>query len=196
MSYKYKPKEVRIKVTKQRLLIFSVIILLFFILVAFYPNIVSWYSSFQPLKEISYFNIQMKFREDLKAAKNIAVYPDEDSIKKVFWRENIKGIFLGILNSTNQTNFIGVEAYEITFKLSSFYTLNGLSIEIKGREIARIDELKGNYTHPVILIIPPVIANETAVRLQNYTVYVSGKSLKELDLSTIKFLMIVLNINV
>jgi len=138
----------------------------------------------------------MEFREDLRLAKNIQVYPNESYLKQVFWRRDIERISLAILNSTNQTNLIGVEAYEITFKLTAFYSLNKVPIEIKGKEVSNIYELKGNSTNPVIIIIPPSLANETLVRAENYTVYISGKSLKDLDLATVKFLMVILGIEV
>jgi len=138
----------------------------------------------------------MEFREDLRLAKNIQVYPNESYLKQVFWRRDIERISLAILNSTNQTNLIGVEAYGITFKLTAFYSLNKLSPEVKGKEVSSIYELKGNSTNPVIIIIPPSLANETLVRAENYTVYISGKSLKELDLATVKFLMVILGIEV
>jgi hypothetical protein len=98
------------------------------------------------------------------------------------------------LNFTNETNVIGVEAVEITFKLSSFYSIAALPVVIKGKEIGSFYEISGNSTHPVIIIIPPAIANETLVRAENYTVFISGKTLKDLDLATIKFISVVLGI--
>jgi hypothetical protein len=138
--------------------------------------------------------VPMKFREDIRLAKNIEVYPNETYLKSIFRSKEIKGITIGILNFTNQTNIIGVEAVEITFKLSSFYSIAALPVVIKGKEIESFYEISGNSTNPVIIIIPPAIANETLVRVENYTVFISGKTLKDLDLATIKFISVVLGI--
>ena len=41
----------------------------------------------------------------------------------------------------------------------------------------------------------PVYANETAVRNEGHVTYISGKTFEELDLATVKFLMVVLGID-
>jgi hypothetical protein len=194
MAYKYVPKEVKIKLTKIKIIAFSIIALSLTILYISFPYLQKWYQSTQPITEINYFGVPMKFREDIRLAKNIEVYPNETYLKSIFRSIEIKGITIGILNFTNETNIIGVEAVEITFKLSSFYSLASLPVAIKGKEIGSLYEISGNSTNPVIIIIPPVIANETFVRVENYTVFISGKTLKDLDLATIKFIAVVLGI--
>lgn len=196
MSYKYRPKEIRIKLTKMRLILLCTLIILGSVFIAFLPNIRSWYLSLQPIRKINYHGVPMEFREDLKLAKKISVIPNEESVKRIFWSDSIDRVTIAVLNTTNETSLIGVEAYEITFKLSTFYTLMNARTEIKGKEVSFVSEVRGNSTNPVIYIIPPVIANETLVKVENYTVYISGKTLKDLDLATIKFLMIVLGINI
>ena len=194
MAYKYVPKEVKIKLTKMKIIAFATVAILLTFLYVYYPYLQKWYQSTQPLTEINYFGVPMKFREDIRLAKNIEVYPNETYLKSIFRSREIKGITIGVLNFTNETNIIGVEAVEITFKLSSFYSIAGLPVAIKGKEIGSLYEISGNSTNPVIIIIPPSIANETLVKAENYTVFISGKTLKDLDLATIKFIAIVLGI--
>jgi hypothetical protein len=194
MVYKYAPKEIKVKLTRKRIIVFAVIAIATTIFYICYPYLQKWYQSTQPITEINYFGVPMKFREDIRLAKNIEVYPNETYIKSIFRNKEIKGITIGILNFTNETNVIGVEAVEITFKLSSFYSMAGLPVVIKGKEIGSFYEISGNSTNPVIIIIPPTIANETLVRAENYTVFISGKTLKDLDLATIKFISVVLGI--
>jgi len=194
MTYKYVPKEVRIKLTKMKIIAFAIITIASTILYISLPYLKDWYQSTRPLTEINYFGVPMKFREDIRLARDIAVYPNETYIKSIFRNSIIKGIKIGILNYTNETNLIGIEAVEITFKLSTFYSLASMKVAIKGKEIGSLYEIEGNLTNPLIIIIPPSIANETSVRAENYTVFISGKSLKELDLATIKFMAIVLGI--
>lgn len=185
---------VKIRLTKERLIALSVFILTSIAIILLYPHLYSLYKSTQPIKKIVYFNVPMEFREDLRLAKNISVIPNEDSIRRIFWNRGLKKITIAVLNSTNQTSLIGVEAYEITFKLTTFYTIKRMNVEIKGREISEVYEISGDSSNPVIVIIPPELANETSVRVEDYNVYISGKSLKELDLATIKFIMTVLHL--
>ena len=194
MSYKYVPKEVRIKITKMKIIAFAIIAIVLTVLYISYPYLQKWYQSTQPITEINYFGVPMKFREDIRLAKNIEVYPNETYLKSIFRSREIKGITIGILNFTNETNIIGVEAVEITFKLSSFYSIAALPVVIKGKEIGSFYEISGNSTNPVIIIIPPAIANETLVKAENYTIFISGRTLKDLDLATIKFIAVVLGI--
>ena len=194
MAYKYVPKEVRVKLTKMKIIAIVMITLVLTILYFSYPYLKEWYLSMKPITEINYFGVPMKFREDIRLARSIEVYPNETYVKSIFRSKELKSVTIGILNYTNQTNIIGVEAVEITFKLSSFYSLTSMPVIIKGKEIGSISEIIGNSTNPVIIIIPPSIANETLVRVENYTVFISGKSLKELDLATIKFITLVLGI--
>ena len=195
MAYEYKSKEVRVKLTKMKLILVSALIISLALIYSFYPNILNWYRSLSPLKEINYYGVPMTFRQDLRLASNVTVYPNEQYIRSIFLNKNISQITLAVLNYTNQTNYIGVEAYEITFKLASFYTLVNLPVKIKGKEVSKINEIVGNYTNPVVYIIPPILSNGTYVKAENYTVYVYGRSLRELDLATIKLISIVLGIN-
>jgi len=194
MHYRYKPKEVRIKLTKMKLIIFAIVVIITTILYSTFPYLQEWYKSTQPITEINYFGVPMKFREDIRLSKNIIVYPNETYIKTIFRSKNVSSITIGILNFTNETNIIGVEAVEITLKLSSFYSLASMRVAIKGKEIGSIDEIDGSPVNPVIIIIPPSVSNETSVRVKNYTVLISGKTMKELDLATIRFISIVLGI--
>jgi len=194
MAYKYVPKEVKIKLTKMKIIAFAIIAIALTILYISLPYLKNWYQSTRPLTEINYHGVPMKFREDIRLARDIAVYPNETYIKSIFRSKNIERVTIGILNYTNQTNVIGVEAVEITFKLSTFYSLAPMKVAIKGKEIGSLYEIEGTAANPLIIIIPPAIANETLVKAENYTVFISGKSLKELDLATIKFITIVLNI--
>ena len=194
MAYKYVPKEVRVKLTKMKIIAIVMITLVLTILYFSYPYLKEWYLSMKPITEINYFGVPMKFREDIRLARSIEVYPNETYVKSIFRSKELKSVTIGILNYTNQTNIIGVEAVEITFKLSSFYSLASMPVIIKGKEIGSISEIIGNSTNPVIIIIPPSIANETLVRVENYTVFISGKTLKELDLATIKFITLILGI--
>ena len=56
-------------------------------------------------------------------------------------------------------------------------------------------DLPGKIQNPIIALVHPKYANETAVRNDYHVTYISGKTHEEFDLATIKFLMIVLGID-
>jgi hypothetical protein len=194
MAYKYVPKEVKIKLTKMKIIAFAIVAIALTIFIAALPYITEWYNSLQPITRVTYNGIIIKFRDDLKSARKVEVYPNESYLKSIFLNNSINEVIIGVLNSTNQTGIIGVEVWEISFKLSLFYSLNGLKVRLRGEQIEKYTDLVGNSTNPVIIIIPPAIANETLVKAENYTVFISGKTLKDLDLATIKFIAVVLGI--
>jgi hypothetical protein len=194
MPYKYVPKEVKVKLTKMRIIAFAIAVIIITIFIASLPYITEWYNSLQPITRVTYKGIIIEFRDDLRSARKIEVYPNESYLKSIFLNKSVNEVIIGVLNSTNQTGVIGVEVWEISFKLSLFYSLNGLKVRLRGEQIEKYTDLVGNSTNPVIIIIPPAIANETLVRVENYTVFISGKTLKDLDLATIKFIAVVLGI--
>jgi hypothetical protein len=194
MAYKYVPKEVKIKLTKMRIIAFAIAVIIITIFIASLPYITEWYNSLQPITRVTYKGIIIEFRDDLRSARKIEVYPNESHLKSIFLNKSVNEVIIGVLNSTNQTGVIGVEVWEISFKLSLFYSLNGLKVRLRGEQIEKCTDLVGNSTNPVIIIIPPAIANETLVKAENYTVFISGKTLKDLDLATIKFISVVLGI--
>jgi len=136
----------------------------------------------------------LQFRANLREASKVAVYPNESSIKSIFYNPAIKTVYICFKNTT-QNSLVAVEAWEISYKLKTFYLLVGLPVDFKGQEVSSYSQ-EGNSTSPVIVLIPPVDANETAVRAGNYTVYISGKDMHSFDLATEKFLMVVLDIKV
>jgi hypothetical protein len=194
MTYKYVPKEVKIKLTKMKIIAFAIAAIIITIFIASLPYITEWYNSLQPITRATYKGIIIEFRNDLRLARKIEVYPNESYLRSIFLNKSVNEVIIGVLNSTNQTGVIGVEVWEISFKLSLFYSLNGLKVRIRGEQIEKYTDLVGNSTHPVIIIIPPAIANETLVKAENYTIFISGKTLKDLDLATIKFISIVLGL--
>jgi hypothetical protein len=55
--------------------------------------------------------------------------------------------------------------------------------------------LPGKIQNPIIALVHPKYANETAVRNEGHVTYISGTNYKDFDLATIRFLMVVLGID-
>jgi hypothetical protein len=125
MAYKYVPKEVRIKLTKMKIIAFAIAAIIITIFIASLPYITEWYNSLQPITRVTYKGIIIEFRDDLRSARKIEVYPNESYLRSIFLNKSVNEVIIGVLNSTNQTGAIGVEVWEISFKLSLFYSLNG-----------------------------------------------------------------------
>lgn len=188
--YKYTPKKVKIKVTKLKIIAFLIAAISFCVVYLEYPAI---YKTLVPIKQINYYGVPLVFRQDLKQASTIPVYPNENALK-IFYDPKIKTIYIAFRNTT-QNSLVEVEAYEISYKLKIFYLLAKHPITIKGINVTSY-KINGNSTSPVIVLIPPVDANETAVKVSSYTIYIGGKNLHDFDLATEKFLMVVLGIKV
>jgi len=183
-------QKIKIKLTRERI-IFAAIALLVFLAIYFaYPTLYK----LLPVTTVNYHGHLLQFRADLREASKVAVYPNESSIKSIFYNPAIKTVYICFRNTT-QNSLVAVEAWEISYKLKTFYLLAGLPVDFKGQEVSSYSQ-EGNSTSPVIVLIPPVDANETAVRAGNYAVYISGKDMHGFDLATEKFLMVVLGIKV
>jgi len=189
-KYKYTPKKVRIRLTKLKILAFVITVISFSIVYVEYP---ATYKLVMPIKNVNYYGIPLQFRADLKEASKVHVYPNQNSLN-IFHNHKIKTIYIAFKNTT-QNSLVEVEAWEIAYKLKIFYLLAKHPVRIKGMNITNY-KIQGNPTEPIIVLVPPVDANETAVRVNKYTVYISGKDLHGFDLATEKFLMVVLGIKV
>ena len=185
MVKKYK---VKIKIDKKVIAVISLAVIIFASILIYKK--LEYY--FLPVTKVNYYGILLTFRSDLKQAKLTPVYPS-DQYFGIFRNPNIRNIYICFRNTTNNS-LVAVEAYEITYKLKTFYNLARVPVEIQGKNVTYYGQIKGNSTSLVIYIIPPVDANGTYVNITNYTVYVSGTSVKNLDYATEKLLIGVLGI--
>jgi hypothetical protein len=96
--------------------------------------------------------------------------------------------------NTSQNNLVGVEAYEIAYKMRTAYLALNRNINITPR--LADSTAYGTQENPVVFLVPPILANETSVRVTNFTVVISARTPKEFDLATDKFLMVAMGIKV
>jgi hypothetical protein len=132
------------------------------------------------------------FRANLTEALKIPVYPDEKAIFDAVMNESVKRINIVFVNSTDN-GLVAVNGFEVSSKLSAIFYLNGMAKKIKGLEVSNYS-LKGTEDTLIIALIPPVLANKTEVRLEDHVIFISGKTEKEFDLATIKFLLSVMEV--
>lgn len=158
----------------------------------------------KPNNVYNFFGIDIPFRTNLKDANNITIYPDNETIYDMFWNPELENITIAWVNSSdNVTNgMIAVEAFEIVYKLQLAYQhigyLNNVVINVGfGHKVVdSYENLSATKENPIIALIPPKFANETAVKARNNVIYISGKTFDDFDLATVKFLMVALAINI
>ncbi len=153
------------------------------------------YTESKPVTRYEFQGVELSFRDDLRLAKNISVYPDEKTILDMIWDPEIQNITIAFVDSSDN-QLTAVNAFEITYKLNVAYNQFGWVVNFNGEEVESFTDLSGSVENIVIALVPPSLAADTGVELNSHTVYIKGKTQKDFDLATIKFLMSALNITV
>ena len=177
----------RVKLTKKKLafvaLFVAVVVLLY------------WFNSSNQAQTVYVYKYKgelLYFRANLTEALKVPVYPNERAIFDAVMNESVKRINITFVNSTDNS-LVAVNGFEVSSKLSAIFYLNGISKKIKGVEVENYS-LKGTEDTLIIALIPPALANKTEVRLEDHVIFISGKTAKEFDLATIKFLLSVMEV--
>lgn len=194
MSIFNSKKGVAVKLNKRNVV---PIVILLVILVAFFVAYRSGFLFYKPYQPLLYANISgqiLKFRDDLREADKILVIPNESTIRKELFNENVNNITIVFKpNTTKENAYYEVEVIEIVRILAQTY-----KIKITSQNVIPVDtyeNLNATAQNPVIALISPAYANGTDVRLEDHAVFIEGKDFKSFDLATIKFLMSALEIS-
>lgn len=156
-------------------------------------------SSYKALTRYKFQSIELEFRDDMRLAQNIPVYPDEKSILNKVWDPNITNInivYVPTAESSDENSMLSLSIVEIRFKLDLAYREFNWANEFSHSELTSYDNISSNNDTLVIALVRPSLSDRTAVELNDNTVYIKGVTGKDLDLATIKFLMSALNITV
>ncbi|MEM7821632.1 MAG: hypothetical protein QXX38_02370 [Candidatus Aenigmatarchaeota archaeon] len=180
-------KGIKIKITKNRVLFLLALILIFFILYFYLIHS-------RPIYEVYFDGTLLVFRENLKEASKIKTHPSENLIYSTIWNSEVKNITIAFIN-TSDISYVGIQAFEIAFKLRIFMLKNNLSIGINSKEIEDFNIIT-TKENPYIILVPPSISKDTAVMAEKNLIFIKAKNYKDFDLATIKFLMIALNIKI
>lgn len=175
---------IKFRVTKNR-------IIFLIILCSIISSVLFYYFFIRPIYYVNYNGQLLKFRVDLREANKIRVYTDESSVYNLLWNPEIKNLTIVFMN-TSDMNYTEVEAFEIAFKLKIAYMSSNFPVKISGQDVSSFENLTKEDVF--IALIPPSISNETSVRVEDNIIFIRGKSFKEFDLATVKFLMIALEI--
>ena len=187
----------RIELTKNQLIfIFSISVLSIVIALAYIyiPR---------PVYSYDYFDIPLNFRADLREAQKVQVSPDDARLYYELRGGLAKNITIAFLPLEGDNGIYSANAFEISYKLSLLFNLLGRNVTIDAKEIASYQHLPGKIQHPLIALVHPKFANETAVRLDAHVIFISGlptndaaSPYRNLDLAAVKFLMVILGIDI
>lgn len=169
------------------------------ILVGYY-----YFFSSQPITVWDYYGNTLTFRQDLREAQKVSVYPSEARLQEVMWNPKVTNITM-VFIETNDTQYTVVESVEIVPKLRVAYQLfvtnRTVILTMPNEGVESLDNLPSTEENPFIVLVPPSIGDETAVRIEGNTIFIKAKydpdpkvAIKNFDLVTIKFIMTVLDI--
>ncbi len=145
---------------------------------------------------VFYNNVSFNFRDDVNEAEKIGfeiVETNLEDFKRDFYFHENDKIYIVHKLGTEETNSLNaVEALELTIKLT--YWLERLPIWYRPKDYIpeEIDSYQNITNHSPfynIVLIPPEFANSTYVKIENKNIFISGKTKKDFDLATMKFLL-------
>jgi len=188
----------KIKVTRRRIIFLILFISIAALIVMIYPNLPF------PIYSIDYYGITLEFRINLRDARSIPVYPNEEAVQSKIMNELVENITIVFKPGSGQENaFYAVETHEIVYKLAVGYSERfGYMPSFNVVNVTSYENLTGSPQNPVIVLISPIQSNETLVRLEGHIVFIQSKNstslteqLRNFDLATVKFIMTTLGIS-
>lgn len=157
----------------------------------------------KPIKTWDYRGIPLTFRVDLRKADKVPVYPGETQVYLDTMHPLVKNVTIAFKDAgEGEYGYYATEAFEITYKMKLAYIYlvgseEGSTSKAPNFNVEAVRQyayLPGKIQNPIIALVHPIYANETAVRNEGHVTYISGRTYEELDLATAKFLMVVLGI--
>lgn len=189
--------KVHIKLTRKKLILVSLLVL-FFLGIFLYEKFVTCYGPFA-VTCVDYRGITFNFRTNLKDAQKIPIFPNESSVNSEFSNDKIKNITIAYKQSKSEIPIVTVEAVEISNKLKLFYLSDSnktADVLFNVLELDSFENISGSFENPIIVIKSPSQSSKNQVSLSNHVAVIEGRSLAELDLATVKFIMAVLGLKV
>ncbi|MEM5801840.1 MAG: hypothetical protein QXQ18_00425 [Candidatus Aenigmatarchaeota archaeon] len=180
----------RIKITREQIIGFTSLLLLFLVGIYLYLN-------FYPVRTVVIDGTPITFRQNIKEAKNVLVFPNEDEIFNKLFNTAVINITFVFKDAGERENpYYILQEVEIINKLTFAYARLNRKVNFNAMPIETYENLRGTIYNPIIALIHPIYANETFVMVKDNVIFISGKNYKDFDLATIRFLSIALNIKI
>ena len=81
-------------------------------------------NSYKPLTWYKFHDVELQFRDDLRLAQNISIYPDQKSILDKVWDTDITKInivYVPTTESSTENSMLSLSIIEIRYKLDLAY---------------------------------------------------------------------------
>ena len=127
---------------------------------------------------------ELHLRGTISEAEQIEVYPDEESLKSIFFNENLEKIHIVIISNESVNGYYGVVSYGLAYKLPIILEeKTGIKPEIKAQGVNSTTDavLLASPTEPVIMLLHPSMSDKTAVTVDGNTIFLEGKSFEFVD---------------
>ena len=151
------------------------------------------YQTQKPVYKVRVGDVEVAFRVDLRKAKKVPI-ENEERIKEILYGEGLKEVDLVFVNST-QNVLVKIQIMEVAFKLTIAYNVFDKNVTLKPLNVSSYD-LKGSEERVIIALVPPIFANQTKVYEKDFVIYIEGKTPKDFDMATVRFLITALKIDV
>jgi hypothetical protein len=188
----------KLKITKKRII--SIVALLAVFVGLLYS--LNYYNAhLKPITTLDYKGIPIGFRQDLREAIKVPLYPNDEYLRIGLIHPLVQNITIAF-KDVNKTEdpYYSLEGVEIVSKLKVAYGFVNPPTypNFTAVEVTSYENLPGKIQIPIIALIHPEYANETSVRFDAnaHVVYIQGKTHKDFDLATIRFLIAALDIQV
>jgi hypothetical protein len=145
------------------------------------------------------------FRADLNEARKVPVYPSEDTVRNILFNPDVYKINIAFIPNESENSFYLATTFEITNKMTivyrhymgeevqTFEDKDGSSCLIfypnrqvrcfRSVPVNSTEELNSIPQEPVILLLGPSHANQTAVSVYDFLITLEGESFEEVDRS-------------
>lgn len=183
----------KIKLKKQNLLkIVPAILFVAVIAAVFYIT----YEN-RPITSVSYANITLNFRVDLREAQKLTINPNDDAAYLEVMNAMVKNVTIVFVPATEDQSVYALGAFEISNKLAYGFLVRGFNATIEAQNVSSYEGIHGRIDNPIIVLVHPEYSNETSITLSYpHLITIKAKTDKDFDLAVAKFLMATLRIEV
>jgi len=153
------------------------------------------YFLFRPVVSINYKNQTFTFRDDIKAANRIRVYPDEKTVHDMFWNPNLENVTIIFKPLEKGSGYYLLESFELTYKLSAMYLLNGMKKNFDALSVDSYDNIESSENVLKIVLVHPQLTDKTLVEGEDNVIFIHAKDYRDFDLATIKTILVAMGID-
>jgi len=153
----------------------------------------------KPVKTIFIKGTPFSFREDIRKALDVEIFPEGYVLHELFTDFKLRNITVVFKPGSPETNGIyQLETFEIVYKMSRYDDLTrGMfrpKKEFSGEPIESYDNITREDKVLKVILIPPEFSNQTRVLATGNKIWIYGKTEKEFDHAVMKAILSMMNV--